>query len=78
MTMTPWNFPQGQWSNKFDHVATDTLEFAPWSMVKMDNLSSILLSNFRLTILTTRTLDFDKGHGQNLDYLTTDILKFRP
>ena len=57
-------------------LATDILEFTPWSMVKMDILSSISWFNFRLTILTTRNLDFDISHGQDPDYLTTDILIF--
>ena len=34
MTMTPWNFTHGQWSKKLT-MATDILESAPWSMVKM-------------------------------------------
>ena len=61
-------------------MATDTLEFSPWSMFKMDNLSSISKSNFMLTILTTitRNLDLDNGHSQNLDYFTLDNLSFRP
>ena len=40
MTMTPWNLPYSQWSKNLT-IATDTLEFAPWSMVEMDILSSI-------------------------------------
>ena len=31
MTMTPWNLTHGQWSKKLT-MATDTLEFAPWSI----------------------------------------------
>ena len=56
-------------------LASETLGFFLWLMVKMDFLGSISLSNFRLTILTTRNLDFDNGHGQNPDYLTSDIFK---
>ena len=41
-------------------------------MVKIDIMSSIM-SYFRMTILTTRNLDFDYGHGQNLDYLILNI-----
>ena len=41
MTMTPWNLTQGQWSKNLT-MATDILESAPWSMVKM----VILWSNF--------------------------------
>ena len=59
-------------------MATDTLEFAPGLMVKMEILSLISYSNFRSTILTTRNLDFDNSHGQNLDSLTTHSLRFRP
>ena len=44
---------------------------------KMGIMSSMLRSNFMLTILTTENLDFDNGHGQNLDYFTTDIPRFR-
>ena len=47
-------------------MATDTLEFAPCSMVKKNILSSFSQSNFRLTILTTRNSDFDYDHGQDL------------
>ena len=62
---------------KFAHgMATNTVEFAPWSMVKMDSLSSISSSHFRLTILAPRNSDFDNGHGKNLDYWTTDIFLF--
>ena len=50
-----------------------TMEFSPWSMVKVVILNSIFLSNFRLIILTTIYLDFDNGHGQNLAFLTADI-----
>ena len=41
MTMTPWNLTHGQWSKKLT-MATDILESAPWSIVKM----VILRSNF--------------------------------
>ena len=41
MTMTPWNLTHGQWSKNLT-MATDILESAPWSMVKM----VILWSNF--------------------------------
>ena len=34
MTMTTWNLTHGQWSKKLT-MATDILESAPWSMVKM-------------------------------------------
>ena len=50
-------------------MVTDTLSYAygQWS-----------IRNFKLTDLNTRISDFDSGHGQNLDYLTSDISKFRP
>ena len=38
MTMTPWNLTHGQWSKNLT-MATDILEKAPWSMVKMAILS---------------------------------------
>ena len=60
---------------KIDH-GHDTREFFPWSMVKMEILSSISLSNFRLIILTAGNFDFDNGNGQNLDYLTSDIFGY--
>ena len=34
MTMTPWNLTLGQWSKNLT-MATDILEYAPWSMIKM-------------------------------------------
>ena len=34
MTMTPWNLTHGQWSKNIT-MATDILESALWSMVKM-------------------------------------------
>ena len=37
--------------------------FASWSVVRMDILSSISYSNFRLTILTSRNFDFDYSHS---------------
>ena len=65
MTMTPWNLTHGQWSKNLT-MATDILESAPWSMVKM----VVLWSSFRwlnqwLTILTIGNLLFGHGHGQN-------------
>ena len=42
MTMTPWNLTHGQWSKNLT-MATDTLESAPWSMVKMVVFWSILV-----------------------------------
>ena len=41
--------------------------FASWSVVRMDILSSISYSNFRLTILTSRNFDFDYSH-RNFDF----------
>ena len=34
MSMTPWNLTHGQWSKNVT-MATDILQSAPWSMVKM-------------------------------------------
>ena len=42
MTMTPWNLTHGQWSKNLT-MATDILESAPWSMVKMVILWSNLV-----------------------------------
>ena len=63
MTMTPWNLAHGQWSKNLT-MATDILEYAPWSMVKM----VILWSNFVVKsnvyhMLAIRNSYF--GHGQN-------------
>ena len=41
ITMTPWNLTHGQWSKNLT-MATDSLESAPWSMVKV----VIFWSNF--------------------------------
>ena len=43
MTMTPWNLAHGQWSKSLA-MTIDTLEFAPWSMVKYDILRSKFVS----------------------------------
>ena len=50
-------------------MATDILECAPWSMVKI----VILWSNFVVTILTIENLYFVHGHGKNWCFL----VKFR-
>ena len=47
MTMTPWNLTHGQWSKNLT-MATDILESAPWSMVKMVILWSNLLVKFKV------------------------------
>ena len=63
MTMTPWHLTLGQWSKNLT-MATDILESAPWSMVKM----VILWSNF---LVRSKVYHFDHreyfvhGHGQN-------------
>ena len=49
------------------------LPHGQWSKKLTMATSSHPQSNFKLTILTTRNLNFDNVHGQNLDYLTTDI-----
>ena len=51
MTMTPWNLTYGQWSKNLT-MATDSLESAPWSMVKM----VILWSNF---VVKSKVYHFD-------------------
>ena len=43
MTMTPWNLAHGQWSKSLA-MTIDTLEFAPWSMVKYDIVRSKFVS----------------------------------
>ena len=53
MTMTPWNLTHGQWSKNLT-MATDILESAPWSMVKM----VILWSNF---VVRPMVYHFDHG-----------------
>ena len=42
MTMTPWNLAHGLWSKNLT-MATDILESAPWTMVKMVFLCSNLV-----------------------------------
>ena len=51
-------------------MTIDTLEFAPWSMVKYGIFRSNLWSEFRSTILTMENLNFGRGHGQNFDHMT--------
>ena len=53
MTMTPWNLTHGQWSKNLT-MATDTLESAPWSMVKI----IILWPNF---VVKSKVYHFDHG-----------------
>ena len=53
MTMTPWNLTHGQWSKNLT-MATDILESAPWSMIKM----VILWSNF---VVRSTVYHFDHG-----------------
>ena len=103
MTMTPWNLTHGQWSKNLT-MATDILEFPPWSMVKrlfsaqiswsnqrliilitvmvkmvkMAIFGLIFCQNLRLTISTTKNLDFGYGHGRNFDYLTIVFSKLWP
>ena len=50
-------------------MTIDTLEFAPWPMVKY----GILILKFVLRIQVYHFLDFCHGHGQNFDHLTTVI-----
>ena len=51
MTLTPWNFTHGQWSKNLT-MATDILESAPWSKVKV----IILWSNF---VVRSTAYNFD-------------------
>ena len=64
MSMTLWNLTHGQWSKNLT-MATDILESAPWSMVKMVILWLNLWLNERFTILTIGNLYFGHGHGRN-------------
>ena len=64
MTMTPWNLTHGQWSKNLT-MATDILESAPWSMVKM----VILWLNFVVKsggdkALTMTMTPWSLPHGQ--------------
>ena len=63
-----WNLPHGQCS-KIDHGHWNP-DICPKVNGQNGILSSISYSNFRLTILTTRNLNFNYSHSQNLDYLT--------
>ena len=58
MTMTPWNLTHGKWSKNLT-MATDILESAPWSMVKIVILWSNLVVKLKVNLL------FGHGHGQN-------------
>ena len=61
MTMTPWNLTHGEWSmqgSKNLTMATDILESAPWSMVKMVVLWSNLVVKSKLYHLDHRKFAF--------------------
>ena len=47
--------------------------FIPQSIWLLFSVSSISKLNFRLTIFTTRNLNFDNDHSRNVDHLTLDI-----
>ena len=51
LTMTPWNLTHGQWSKNWT-MATDILESAPWSMVKLDLLRSNFVVKSKVYLLT--------------------------
>ena len=52
MTMTPWDSTHGQWSKNLT-MATDILESAPWSMVKM------VILWFNLNVVRSTVYHFD-------------------
>ena len=60
MTMTPWNLTHGQWSKNLT-MATDILESASWSMVKM----VISWSNF---VVRSKVYHFDHGKWAALSW----------
>ena len=64
MTMTPWNLTHGQWSKNLT-MATDSLESAPWSMVKMVILWPNFVVKSKVYDLTIGNSFFGHGHGQN-------------
>ena len=64
MTMTPWNLTHGQWSKNFT-MATDILESAPWSMVKMVILWSKFVVRSAVYHFDHKNLYFVHGHGQD-------------
>ena len=67
MAMTPWNLTHGQWSKKLT-MATDSLEPASWSMVKMATLWSNFVVKSKVYHFDHRNLGnsfFGHGHGQN-------------
>ena len=69
--MTPWNLTHGQWSKNLT-MATDILESAPWSMVKMVRWLFCGQTSWldqRFTTLTIESLYFVHGHGQSLCFL---------
>ena len=75
MTMTPWNLTHGQWSKNLT-MATEILERAPWSMVKM----VILWSNFvvRSTVyyIDHKKFVFRSWPWSKLVFLLNLVVKF--
>ena len=59
----------------FDH---GKFVFWPWSWSKCSFFGLISCQNLRLTISTTKNLDFGHGHGRNFDHMTIVISKFWP
>ena len=64
MTMTPWNLTHGRWSKNLT-MATDILESAPWSIVKMVILWLNIVVRSMVYHLTIENLCFVHGHGKN-------------
>ena len=64
MTMTPWNLTHGQWSQNLT-MATDILESAPWSMVKMVILWSNFVGRSRVYHFDHRKFVFHSWPSQN-------------
>ena len=62
--------------SKVNHFDLGKFVFWPWS--KRVFFGLISCQNLRLTILTTKNLDFGHGYGRNFDHLTIFISKFWP
>ena len=56
--------------SKVNHYDHGKYVFWPWSWSKWVFFGFISCQNLRLTILTTKNLDFGHVHGRNFDHLT--------
>ena len=76
MTMTPWNLTHGQWSKNLT-MATDILESAPWSMVKMVILWSNLVVKSKVYHFDHRKFAFRPKSSMVMVKMGIFVVKFR-